>query len=246
LPVDLFKGRKADVKTMPILDMEKVREEDENDDRDGVPPRFGYPHNVNFNLTNSGAWTSLPNGDRIWQLSIHCPDALSVNLLYDQFWLPDGAKLFLYTSDREHTIGAFTSRNNKGTISDVQGFGTGLLYGETITLAYYLPKGVDEEGIISIAGVVHGYQYINLPEDSSRSLGSSGNCQVNVNCSEGASWQQEKNSVAMILVNGNRYCTGSLINTTCNDDRPLLLTADHCLGDGPIIILNMTPLQTLF
>lgn len=59
---------------------------------------------------------------------------------------------------------------------------------------------------------------------------SSGNCQVNVNCNEGANWQQEKNAVAMILVNGNRYCTGSLINTTCSDDRPLLLTADHCLG----------------
>lgn len=36
----------------------------------------------------------------------------------------------------------------------------------------------------------------------------------------------------MILVNGTRYCTGSLINTTANDNRPLLLTAHHCLG-GP-------------
>jgi hypothetical protein len=34
----------------------------------------------------------------------------------------------------------------------------------------------------------------------------------------------------MILVNGNRYCTGSLVNTTANDFRPLFLTADHCLG----------------
>ena len=40
----------------------------------------------------------------------------------------------------------------------------------------------------------------------------------------------KKNAVALILVNGNRYCTGSLINTTANDRRPLFLTADHCLG----------------
>lgn len=58
----------------------------------------------------------------------------------------------------------------------------------------------------------------------------SGDCQVNVNCSEGSSWQKEKNAVALILVDGVRWCTGSLINTTCNDDRPLLLTADHCLN----------------
>ena len=33
----------------------------------------------------------------------------------------------------------------------------------------------------------------------------------------------------MILVDGYRWCTGSLVNTTANDFRPLLLTADHCL-----------------
>tara|TARA_R110002050_G_scaffold290320_1_gene443927 strand:+ start:573 stop:2696 length:2124 start_codon:yes stop_codon:yes gene_type:complete len=188
------------------------------------------PHKVDFNLLNSGVWTSLPNGDKIWQLSIICPDALSINLLYDQFWLPEGAKFFLYTDDQTHMIGAFTSRNNKGSIDKLQGFATGLLYGEKIILEYYLPKEAREIGVISIASVIHGYRYIDLQGESSKSLGSSGNCQVNVNCNEGTNWQQEKNAVAMILVNGNRYCTGSLINTTCTDDRPLLLTADHCLG----------------
>ncbi|ASB48233.1 T9SS type A sorting domain-containing protein [Alkalitalea saponilacus] len=36
--------------------------------------------------------------------------------------------------------------------------------------------------------------------------------------------------MALILVGGVRWCTGSLINTVCDDDRPLFLTADHCLG----------------
>jgi hypothetical protein len=97
-------------------------------------------------------------------------------------------------------------------------------------LEYYLPKRVKEQGIISIAYVVHGYRYINLPELLEAGFGTSGSCQVNINCSEGVNWQQEKNAVAMILVNGNRYCTGSLVNTTANDRRPLFLTADHCLG----------------
>jgi len=129
----------ADIKTMPRLDMEEIKLADENDYRDGMPPRFGYPHKVDFNLTNSGVWTSLRNGDRIWQLSIICPDALSINLLYDQFWLPESAKFFLYTDDQAHMIGAFTSRNNNGSIDKLQGFATGLLYGETIILEYYLP-----------------------------------------------------------------------------------------------------------
>lgn len=150
LPPDQLKNQSTDLRIMPKLDMAKISEEDQKDIKDGLPPRFGFPHEVNFNLNNSGVWSSLPNGDRIWQLSIQSPDALSTNLLYDKFWLPDGAKLFLYTSDKSHTIGAITSQNNKGTVEDVQGFATGLLYGELITLEYYVPKEVKEDGDISM------------------------------------------------------------------------------------------------
>lgn len=138
-----------------------------------------------------------------------------------------------------HTqLASITSQNNKGTVEDLQGFATGLLYGESITLEYYVPKDVKEDGVISIAKVVHGYRYINLPDNSTQSLDSSGECQVNINCSEGTSWQNEKNAVAMVLVGGVRVCSGSLINTTCNDDRPLLLTANHCLGPYEDAISN--------
>lgn len=216
-------------KVMPSLDMVRINREDKEDDSNGVPPRFGYPHSVNYNLNNSGQWVNLPDGSRLWRLSISCPNALSINLLYDKFWLPDGAKFFVYSYDKKRTLGAFTSVNNKGIRDNLQGFATGLVYSDKIVLEYYEPKNVRNQGIISVAYVVQGYKYINI-YDGQKSLGSSGNCQVNVNCSEGQNWQNEKNAVALILVNGNRYCTGSLINTTANDKRPLFLTADHCLG----------------
>ena len=41
---------------------------------------------------DAGYWHTLENGDRLCQLTIVCPKALSINLLYDKFWLPDGAK----------------------------------------------------------------------------------------------------------------------------------------------------------
>ena len=220
-----------DIRTMPALDMNRIEQEDAKDEANGLPPRFGYPHEVSLNLENSGRWQELSNGDRLWQLTIRCPQALSINLLYDKFWLPEGGKFFVYTTDRKHSIGAFTSINNKGGRDNVQGFATGLLYGDEVTLEYYQPKQVAEQAIISIAYVVQGYRYIELPGDvATRDFGGSQNCHVNINCPEGRNWQREKNAVAMILVNGIRYCTGSLINTTANDNRPLLLTADHCLG----------------
>jgi lysyl endopeptidase (lys-C) len=216
-------------KVMPSLDMVRINREDKEDDINGVPPRFGYPHSVNYNLNNSGQWVNLPDGSRLWRLSISCPNALSINLLYDKFWLPDGAKFFVYSYDKKRTLGAFTSANNKGTKDKVQGFATGLVYGDKIVLEYYEPKNVRNQGIISIAYVVQGYRYINI-YNGQKSLGASGNCNININCPEGKSWQKEKNAIALILVNGIRYCTGSLINTTANDSRPIFLTADHCLG----------------
>jgi len=231
----LLNEQKIDSKTMPRLDMTKIQEEDEIEARQNVAPRFGFPHDVSFNLNNSGIWTVLPNGDRVWRLNLYCPGALSINLLYDDFHLPKGAKLFIYSENKEHYIGAFTEVNNKGTGKEPIGFATGLLYGEVITLEYYLPGKAKDMGVISIARVVHGYRYIQVPDEFGQSLASSGGCQVNVNCPEGANWQQEKNAVALILVNGNRECTGSLVNTTCNDDRPLFLTANHCLDGGDAV-----------
>ncbi|EPA00292.1 Lysyl endopeptidase [Indibacter alkaliphilus LW1] len=79
---------------------------------------------------------------------------------------------------------------------------------------------------------MHGYRDIGMFDNSysTKSFGGSGNCQVNVNCPEGADWQDEKNAVALILVNGVRWCSGSLIINSCMDDRAYFLTADHCLG----------------
>jgi hypothetical protein len=119
-----------DVKTLPDLDMETIHQEDEEDEPNGIPPRFGYRHEVNYNLDNSGTWTTLPNDDKIWQLELYCPEALSINLLYDKFHLPEGAKFFVFSSNGEHAIGAFTSENNKGDAENVQGFATGLIYGD--------------------------------------------------------------------------------------------------------------------
>lgn len=225
----IFRSPSQDIRTMPALNMNIIEQEDMRDEANGIPPRFGYPHKVSFNMQNSGNWQELSNGDKFWQLTVRCPQALSINLLYDKFWLPEGGKFFIYTTDRKHSIGAFTSVNNKGDRSNVQGFATGLLYGDEITLEYYQPRQVNEQAIISVAYVVQGYRYIQLPSGT-RNLGSSGSCQVNINCPEGQGWQQEKNAVAMILVNGIRVCTGSLVNTTANDNRPLFLTANHCLS----------------
>ena len=214
--------------TMPVLDMETIEKEDMEDEDKGIPPRFGYPHKVVYDLNNSGLWQELPNGDKLWRLNVCCPGALSINFLFDKFWIPEGGKFFIYSTDHKHSIGAFTHRNNKGTKDNVRGFATALVYGSDVTLEYYQPRDVTEDAIISVDYINHVYRYIHFND---RWYGSSGSCQVNVNCSEGDNWQNEKRAVARIFMNGIYCCSGSLISTTDLSPKPYLLTAHHCIED---------------
>ena len=220
-------------KEMASLDMERIFREDMEDERFGIPPRFGYRHSVNYNLENSGEWITLPDGSKLWRLTISSPGALSINLLYDKFWIPDGAKFWIYSTDRRQLLNTMTSANNSGTRDDIQGFATGLVFSDQITLEYFLPSSATEIGFISIAYVVHGYRHIRSSGVSTRiNFGGSQRCHININCPEGQPWRNERNAVALILIDGFRLCTGFLINTTANDRRPLFMTANHCLPMG--------------
>ena len=225
LTLHVKKKSEVPVAIMPHLDMEAIEKEDKEDEGHDMPPRFGYQHWVDYNLNNSGIWYELPNGDKLWQLNVVCPNALSVNFCYDKFWIPEGGKLFVYSKDKKQSIGAFTSKNNKSDRDNIRGFATGLIYGSDVIMEYYQPKEVAIDAIISIDCVVHGYKYINFGE---RGLGDAGSCMVNVNCEEGENWQFEKNAVARIILQGAYYCSGSLITTTALNEEPLFLTADHC------------------
>jgi len=175
---------------MPSVDVENLLAEDEINEQLGMPFRFGNIHNVNINLTEAGVWHTLENGDKLCQLAIECSDALSINLLFDKFYLPEGAKLFIYSKDKRHHIGAFTSINNKGSKEKPRGFATELIYKDTTILEYYVPKDCTEEGIISLSGVVHGYRYLDLLKyyyggTHGSKFDSSGRCMININCPEG-------------------------------------------------------------
>ena len=233
---------KDSVIVMPELDMDAIRVEDSIDKINHRLPRMGYPHHVNFNLENSGEWKTLSNGDRIWHLVLACPGANSMFILFDKFWLPEGAKLFLYGKNTKSLRGPFTSvKNKKGTKENPDKYGgAGIVYDDVVVVEYYEPKNVLEQGIVSISVVTQYYRGFDKSRyhGNHKGLNSSDTCQVNINCKEGWRWQNEKNAVAMFsTLEGSRFGTGALINNTANNKRPFFLTANHCL-EGEDAISN--------
>ncbi len=214
------------VKVVPTRDRQQLGEEDRLASLNNEPYRFGYHIKADYNLRNSGVWTDLNNGDRIWQLQVDCPNALAIQLLYKEFFLPPGSKLFLYTPDRSQILGAFTMRNNK----ENGRFATALTKGEQVIIEYYEPRSVSRQGRISIENVVHGYRDLAGMLDFEEALP----CHQNINCAEGAGWENQRDAVARILVqfgDNAGWCTGTLVNNTAQDNKLYFLTANHCFEE---------------
>ena len=202
---------------------------DKRDDKLGHMPKFARAIATDIGLSNSGTWTTLPNGDRTWRIMISAPGALGLIPCYDAFFIPLGATLHVYTPQRDEMIGAFVSGNNPADGH----YNTGLIHGNVCVVEYYEPAAVSGMGRLHINEV--GYAYRMVPgRKASRDFGDSSPCEVNVNCSEGNNWQDQKNAVVRILVKtGSNFgwCSGTIVNNTSQDCTPYILSADHCYQD---------------
>ncbi len=217
-----------DSKKLHGFDANVVAAEDAVNDLDkSIPWRFGYKYNTNYSLLNSGTWENLADGGRVWRLSLITEGAITMNLLLENVHIPAGASLYLYDDEKTNRVGAYTFRNNRedGLL------GTELMHGDHMIVEFYEPANAIGQGSLTIANVIHGYRTLtHIQNDLTKSLNSSGNCNIDVNCPLGDLWKNQSSSVAMIVVGGGGICTGALINNTCNDGTPYFLTANHCLG----------------
>jgi len=217
-------GDEIDTVIMSPVDVDALLVEDEIERELGLPFRFGAPFEVNLTLENSGTWEALPDGGMLWRLRIECPEAYSINLVFDGFHMPEGASFFLYNQDHSTVLGAFTSRNNKSHGK----FATGPTKSGMCTLEYYEPPDVSEIGQISIQRIVHGYKDVFFNKGD-KGFGDSGSCNNNVMCPEGDPWTDEIRSAGMLLTAGGfRFCSGALVNNVQQDQTPYFLTANHC------------------
>lgn len=213
---------------IPAFDLEKVRMEDESF---WGQTRFAAPLPVDLGLQNAGVWTELENGNRLWRLKIHSKAALGQILLSNQFYLPPGAFLFVYSEDRRQVLGPYTGRDNPFSGKSV----FGPVDGETVIVEYFEPASVAGQGRLHFFRVDHAYHQDNLKafEKTLSDIGfdTSLPCNRNINCPEGNAVQNEKRAVCrilMVLEEGSGFCTGSLINNTNEDGTPYILSAFHC------------------
>jgi len=213
--------------TMPDVDVQRLIEEDQITEKEpGMPFRYGYNFDVNYNLNNSGTWETLSDGSRVWRLAVRSEDAVSINLAFKEFHMPKGATFFVYNVGKNTIYGAFTEQNN----SEDGYFATTPTYGSTTILEYYEPVYSKNKGRITLHKVTHAYKdifgYNSVLEEP---------CNININCPIGSPWVEQKRSVTRITFSqggGSFLCSGALMNNTLQDRQPYYLYAEHCATDN--------------
>ena len=214
--------------TPPVLrlqapDVPTLLREDQREAQQGALPRFGKPMPLALNLLAAGRW-QVTTGGRRWQFALTSPGAISLNFLFDKFFLPQGAELYLYNGDRSVVIGPIdATQNTKAKV-----FATDLLKGDFVTFELFEPSAAIGQSVLHAAQVVHGYRELGAPPQYYAGFGQAAPCNVDASCPAGNDWQTEANAVALLILDG-RYYTGTLLNDNCKSLTPNLLTAFHCL-----------------
>ena len=206
-------------------EMNAIHAEDQERDKNGVLYRIGVNRPANISLNNTGIWKTLPNGDRQWQMHIKSPGAEAISFLFEVFKIYGGTTLNIQDITGKPLHNTLTSKDVESHFMQ----NAALCFGDEMIMTIYEPAYTKSSEIF-IDRIIYNYRATGNP--NAQKINESEACEVNVNCSPvGNNWQDEKRGVARIYVvegGGAGWCTGSVVNNTALDCKPLFLTALHC------------------
>jgi hypothetical protein len=213
-------GNDFDFIQLQSPDLQQLAYEDSLMALSSAPFRSGVLLPAGANLQNSGSWCDVKGGS-IWRLRIKAPGAKALDLFYSSFFLPAGAKLFVYNPDKSKILGAYTASNN----NEHGNFTNELIEGDELIVELFLPDNAGATPQLNISDI--GYYYRGrFPSEKSADA-----CEVNIRCPEGNNWLDEKQGVCRVSIKNGSYlfwCSGSLMNNVRFNCTPYVLLADHC------------------
>lgn len=189
-----------------------------------------YVYAVNIALPlnlDGGLWTR--RGEMwTWRTRIQSAGAQTLSVAFSQLQLPPGAELRLYDAAGQIVQGPYTSADET---ADGR-FWTPLISGGDAVIEATVPTEQRKALQLRLAQVSHGYRGFGKADSSISPKATSGSCEIDVACSAGDAWRtNESRAVARLTLDMGAtqgLCSGTLLNSAPQDDRPLFLTAHHC------------------
>lgn len=209
----------------------------------GKAQRIGRAIDLPIDFAQKAQPYTLSNGLTVYRLAIDVRGALASNLYFDDFFIPEnGGELYIYTPDYKEILGKYTYH----THPEHGIFATQPLSGARFIMEYVPYNTPVEMPSIKIASVGHIFVKAKPIHDPGEDDGAE-DCAININCPEGAAWQDQKAGVVQVAMKQGKNigaCSGNLINNTNEDLTPYIITAAHCEnGKGPEFISTAEDLK---
>lgn len=173
-----------------------------------------------------GVWDEPEAGVSRWRTRVYSAGAQSLLMEFARFRVPEEAALWIYDAGGHAVQGPYDARNHTADGS----LWTAMVPGETAVIELQVPTRRREDVELHLGRLGHAYR-------NAAQLGDSGACNIDAVCPLGDAWREESRSVVKVQVPVTLgfvgLCSGTLVNNTAQDDRPFILTADHC-GIGRI------------
>lgn len=204
-----------------------------------VPMSFAKPHLAPQHqmLHDSfGALRGNADGSFTWAGLVRSPEAAAVRVHFTDFDLPEGAELYVYSSNGM-AFGPYTGRGPNGT---------GEFWSNTIAgpeLVMQMNASAAARPSFNIAGLGHLTSEFELADDLAPRLSAAApHCSFNASCVVGAGCTNNengavntsKNAVAHMLFPSGAYlyiCSGGLIaDSDTSSNVPYFVTANHCIS----------------
>lgn len=203
---------------LPLDDLERARAALPAQGGSRGPMRMAIPVLMPLGL-DGGRWSE--DGDTsIWRTRLHSAGATLLIAAFDRFELPPGATLTISDVRGDVTQGPYTAahRTPDGP------FWTAMVPGDEALLELSVPTSARAAVDLHVAQLGHGVMPLAGSGDVQAK---SGSCNVDAVCETDAGWRDQIRSVVLLQI-ADTVCSGNLVNTTAQDDRPYILTATHC------------------
>lgn len=184
---------------------------------------------VAFTPADSGRWDRTDEL-QVWRLRVHAPGATDLQLAFDHYDLPRGARLYLIGADGYYQ-GPYTRAD-----ALAGGFHSPLLPGDVATIELQVPAALADTARDSVTLTAVGVGFRDLfARSKATGPGTSGACNVNVVCPLGQPYPGPIRAVGhyQFTRDGGSYiCSGTLLNNTAQNRKNYFLTAAHCVSSA--------------
>lgn len=201
-----------------------------------LPGQFAIVEPVRYSAAGAEGWSS-DGRLATWRMRLTVPQAVSLSFHADEVYLPKGSVLRVSSgqgTDREYT---------QADVTD----GLWALHhtGQSLLLTLIVDAKDRAQTRLSINNLYVGFSdmsnmaidgwgrepesgVLREPTSTNPAPGTDACARVNQQCYDTGPSRIPARSTVVIVIESQRLCTGTLINNTSNDKKPLIMSAGHC------------------